>query len=231
MRSFPITFLVIAAQLLFSQNLQGKTYLGVTLPFASRSAILCEDKYELTNRFDGKCFDGEHPSEFGGYSIFFGGLNFGLFQMIKELRYGSEKRFEWKMKSEFTGLYLGFYHSYGWNFVISIAGEGKSNLSTKESPIYVNSGETKTGRILTTSPKITKSSDCSFSNCMFFAKFGWPISERLQLLFQLTSLEFGDKVQYLQITDEEYQKRGSRLHDRFHTFHYFYSIGIAYYVF
>ena len=124
MRSFLITFLVIATQLLFSQNLYAKKYLGVTLPFYSFADWPCVE-------FDGKCVDQKNPSEFGGYSIFFGTLNLGLFHMTKEFRYGPEKTIEWKMKTEATGLYLGLSHSYGWNFVTGV-GEGKSILTIKE---------------------------------------------------------------------------------------------------
>jgi len=228
--------IIIAAQIFFLPNLYAKTYLGVTLPFHSYASALCPDKEDgySNNRFEGKCVDPKYPSEFGGYSIYFGSLNFGLFHIIKELRYGSEKTFEWEMKSELTGIYFGFYHSYGWNFVTGL-GEGRSVLTTKEKSIYENSGETKTNRIRHLPPRATEYSDCNLE-CMVFFKFGWPLSESLQLLFQVTSLTFRDPLtgynqQLLYITDEEYQKRGSRKQDRFDTYHSFYNIGFAYNVF
>ena len=140
------------------------------------------------------------------------------------------------MKSEVTGVYFGLSHSYGWNFVTGV-GEGKSILTTKEKPIYKNSGEAKTNRLHFFNLKQTgKRSDCYGGACLALFKFGWPLSESLQLLFQFTSLTFrdpwtGSRVQYIEITEEEYQKRGSRKSDSFVTTHYFYNIGIAYNIF
>ena len=108
MKMLKIISVVIVVQVLLLTNLSAKTYLGVTAPiYTLEHSVDCSKNTSNPQSFEGECYEPIDPQS-SGYTILFGFLNFGLFYLNEEIKYGADNKIEWQMKNELTGIYFGY---------------------------------------------------------------------------------------------------------------------------